>query len=63
MRFPKKLKKGDCIHTDEMSFLAPPIGYNYFQASMPNTLLKVTKDVDKDEPVTKENVLIIEEAK
>ena len=59
MRFPKKLNKGDLIHTDEMVFLAPPKGYNYFQASLPNAYLRVTRDVNKDEPVTENNVQII----
>ena len=59
MRFPENIKKGQMIHTDEMLWVAPPEGFSLFQARLPRTKLRITKNVLKGEPVTEENVQII----
>ena len=58
-RFPEKKFRGDLIHTDDLICIAPPEGFDIFQSNLPRTHLKVLKDVEKGEPVTSDNVLII----
>ena len=59
LRFPENIKIGQVIHTDDMVWTAPPEGFSLFQARLPRTRLKVTKNVFKGDPITKDNVQII----
>ena len=59
MRFPENIKEGQTIHTDEMLWIAPPEGFSLFQARLPRTRLRITKNVLKGDPVTEDNVQII----
>ena len=59
MRFPENIKEGQTIHTDEMHWIAPPEGFSLFQARLPRTRLRITKNVLKGDPVTEDNVQII----
>ena len=63
VRFPDDKVKGDTIHTDDLDFLAPPKGFDLFQASLPRSFLRIKEDVKKGDPVNEFNVEIIEERK
>ena len=59
MRFPANIKKGQTIHTEDMLWVAPPEGFSLFQASLPRKRLRITQNVKKGEPVTEDNIQII----
>ena len=61
VRFPDDKVEGDIIHTDDLDFLAPPKGFDLFQASLPRSFLRIKEDVKKGDPVNEFNVEIIEE--
>ncbi len=59
LRFPENIKKGQVLHTDDMVWTAPPEGFSLFQARLPRTKLRITKNVLKGDPITEDNVQII----
>ena len=59
LRFPKNLKAGSIIHTDDLIAIAPPKGYSPLHIEIKRSKLKVLKDVSKEEPISKDNIKII----
>lgn len=60
LRFKEDKKKGDIIHTDDLISVAPPQGFSLFQSDLPRTFLKIRVNVQKGEPVSKDNIEIME---
>ncbi len=61
LRFPRDMTEGERIHTDDLIALAPPEGYDEFQASLSRGSLVLQDFVKAGDPVSSETVRLEKE--